>query len=233
MTEKTYLYLIEFDHSLKVGVSNNAERRIAQHARDVGKHGLNSSVLKKWVSPRIYNARAVEAACVQKFGGPTGEWLRADFDQVHGFIISHKMKETLSKEEEEEKTVATQGLQNILKNLITGEKLPYKDAINAAFTVGKTFTDIMKEAFSLLHANYVRMGELPPVGEYEKFIDLFCDELERLNLTHDFLQSALINMRNYGHTCENILSLFLIDALEKMGMHPFSPFLEFPYQEAA
>ena len=233
MTEKTYLYLIEFGHSLKVGVSNNTERRIAQHAWDVAKHGLNSSVLKKWVSPRIYNARAVEAACVQKFGGLTGEWLRADFDQVHEFIISHKMKEALSKEEEEEKSAAVQGLQNILKNIITDGKLPYKDAINAAFSVGKTFTDIMEEAFSLLHANYVRMDELPPVGEYEKFIELFHDEVERLKLTRDFLQNSLINMRNYGHTYQNILSLFLIDTLEKMEMHPFSPFLEFPYQEAA
>lgn len=232
MATKIYLYLIEFGHSLKVGVSFNADRRISQHVHDVGKHGLDNSLLNKWVSSPIYNARDVEAACVRRFGGGTGEWLRADFDQVKRFILSCELKEVLSEQEAEKEADAGRRLTALMAPLMNA-KLPSKNTIDAAFFVGKASCDIMEEAFFLLHSNYAYLDENPIEGEYERFLEVFHEEVDRIKLTRDFLENCVVNMSKHGHTYENVLTLFLSDTLEEMGFHPFSPFIGFSRQEAA
>lgn len=86
MTEPLYLYLVKIGTTVKVGISDSPQARLADHRSAAQRSGEEFEVLAG--VPRHVEARENEKAIVQRFAAPgsRSEYLSADAADVLSFL---------------------------------------------------------------------------------------------------------------------------------------------------
>lgn len=219
MNKHLHLYLIEFGHCLKVGVSSNAEKRIRKHVADVSNHGLDATILNQWISPKIYNALEIEKSCVLEFSEEGREWLKAGFAEVLAHIKAHKFKDELTKEEIEQERALSEALATLIPPVAQGAESIQREAAALA-AIERVSFDIVNSALSLLVLNQEAEDLSSGVEKYNLFMGCISEYHNRIKFINTILKGIIRNIEREDFNYNTILNLILFDELEALGFTP-------------
>lgn len=224
MTETSHLYLIEFSHALKVGISCKPEQRLKQHQGILQTFGLDGTIKRSWVGIKCYNAVAIERAVVRKFAPNGREWLVANFDEVLTFILGHTFKLELTSEEIAAKAAVVEDLQRLLMPPVPLRDQPIP--VWASSEMLDIQNALTEQAFCLLSNNYLCMGLTPPADELDMFFGKMSDVAFRMNMMAEY-HAFEIDTRSRNDCSmprSEVAGYFMESFLKERGFTPYTPF---------
>lgn len=218
VTNKKCLYLIEFNHALKVGISSHPKQRVQQHQKAMETFHLDATVKQLWIGPRCYNATVIEKLVVKEFSPNAREWFMADFQEVLSFIEGQSFREDLTPEEIERE----KALDETMKKLMSPPKVAPKDEVIPLWVsteMLKIQSALTEQAFCLLLNNYLCMGEEAPSDELDMFFAKIGDASFRLEMMKQYQEFAIDTLaRNEDSISMNdMASYFMASFLREHG----------------